>query len=310
MGPLEELAAVKVARDTALTIGVFDGVHVGHRYLLDNVRTAAAERGLASAVVTFRNHPVTVLRPHVQVTYLCAVDQRMELLRQSGIEHVAPLTFTRELSRLTAREFVAALVERLRMRWLLVGPDFALGRGREGTFPVLTKLGKELGFEVARAAPFTEAGRVVSSTAIRRALAQGDVEQAAKFLGRAYSLTGPVVLGDRRGQTLGFPTANLQIAADISLPADGVYCTVTWVDQQPHDAVTNIGVRPTFGELKRTVEAHLLEFEGDLYDKTLTIELIERIRPEQRFSGVDELVAQLNRDVATAKGVLAARVSS
>ncbi len=310
MGPLEELAALNVTRDTALTIGVFDGVHVGHRHLIDQVRAAASQRGLASAVVTFRNHPVTVLAPDVQVTYLCAFDERMELLRETGAEYVAPLMFTRELSQLSARDFVTALTDRLRMRRLVVGPDFALGKGREGTVPVLEALGRELGFQITQVSPLTRAGAIVSSTAIRQALGQGDVQAAATLLGRPYRLTGPVVVGEKRGRTLGFPTANLDIPSDLALPADGVYCTVAWVDGQPRDAVTNVGVRPTFGEQKHTVEAHLLNFDQDLYGKTLSIELIERIRPEQRFSGIDDLVAQLHRDVATARDVLAARVSS
>ncbi len=304
---LEELEAVRPGRDTVATIGVFDGVHLGHRHLLEQVKAMAARRGLASAVVTFRNHPLTVLAPHVPVTYLCPVDRRLDLLRQAGIDHAIPLTFTRELSQRTAREFVTALAQGVRMRCLLCGPDFALGKGREGTVPVLTALGRETGFEVALVEPHVAGGRVVSSTAIREALARGDVRTAAELLGRSYSLTGPVVVGDRRGHALGFPTANMDVPSDMALPADGIYCTVASLEGRRLDAVTSIGVRPTFGGERRTIETFILDFEDDLYGKTLTIDLIERLRPEERFATVEALIAQMKRDVEVARGVLAAR---
>lgn len=304
---LEELEAVRPDQDTAVAIGVFDGVHLGHRHLLQQVRALAARNGLASAVLTFRNHPLTVLRPDIRVTYLCSLEQRLALLHQTGVDHIIPLTFTHELSQRTAREFVSALVQRVRMRWLLCGPDFALGKGREGTVPVLKALGKELGFSVASLEPFTKGGRIVSSTAVREALAGGDVKTAAGLLGRAYSLAGPVVVGDRRGRALGFPTANLDVPQDIALPADGIYCTIAWVEGQPRHSVSSIGVRPTFGGDRRTIETYILDFEADLYGKMLTIDLVERIRAEERFATVEALIAQMQRDVLLARDLFAAQ---
>ncbi len=309
MQGLEELETVRPERDTVVTIGVFDGVHRGHLHLLEQARAAARREGLASAVVTFRNHPLTVLQPQAQVTYLCTVERRLELLRQAGIEVVAPVTFTRELSQRTAREFVTALRERLRMRWLLCGPDFALGKGRQGTVPALTALGKELGYRVAPLEPFTAGGQVVSSTAVRQALARGEVPLAAELLGRPYSLTGRVVVGDRRGRALGFPTANMEWQPEIALPADGIYATIARAGDRAMDAVTSIGVRPTFGGEQRTIETFVLDFTGDLYGQMLTIDLIERLRGEERFASVEALVAQMHRDVQAARDALRARAS-
>ena len=307
MQPTEELASTKVQGGSALTIGVFDGVHIGHRYLLEQVKASARRRGLASAVITFRNHPRTVLAPGEPVAYICSLTERLELLRTTGVDHVVPLTFTKELSQYSPRQFVELLTSCLGMKGLLVGPDFALGKGRAGTAAVLEELGRDLGYTVATVLPFDHQGQVVSATAIRRCLAAGDMELAATFLGRPPSLSGPVVVGDRRGRSLGFPTANIGVAPDIVLPADGIYCTVATAGGRSYDSVSSIGVRPTFGESLRTVETYIMDFSDDLYGQHLKIDLLKRLRDEKRFSGVDELVAQMKLDVETAREVLAGR---
>ncbi len=309
MDAIEELVAADIPGDTAVTIGVFDGVHLGHRYLIDRVRSEACVRGLGSALLTFRNHPVSVLAPDRPIAYLSSVDERLERLQGCGIGHVVPLTFTREISQLEAREFVALLVEHLRMRVLLVGPDFALGKGRGGTVPVLTQLGEELGYEMVAADPMVRDGEIVSTTAIKTLLQQGEVVRAADILGRLYTLTGPVVLGDQRGRGLGFPTANIDIAKDIVQPADGIYATIAWIDGQRHDSVSSIGVRPTFGELAHTVETFVLDFDRDLYGKTMSIELVQRLRAEECFDSVDSLITQMHRDVEASRAVLAGKAA-
>ena len=309
MDAIEELAAARISSDTALTIGVFDGVHLGHRYLVDRVRSEAGARGLESAVLTFRNHPVSVLAPDRPVAYLSSLDERLELLQGSGVDHVVPLTFTRELSQLTAPEFVALLVEHLRMRVLLTGPDFAMGKGRGGTVPVLTRLGEEMGYEVVSVGPMAHEGKTVSTTAIKELLKEGDVARAAGLLGRPHRLTGPVVLGDQRGRGLGFPTANLDVPAGIVQPADGIYATLAWIDGERRESVSSIGVRPTFGELAHTVETFVLDFDQDLYGKTVSIELVQRLRAEESFETVDALVAQMHRDVDASRAVLAGKAA-
>jgi riboflavin kinase/FMN adenylyltransferase len=299
-----ELSRFSPQRDTLLTIGVFDGVHLGHRHLIETVIQRAAERNLMSGVVTFNGHPKTVLSNGARLARLTTPAERTELLERIGVDLVVPLTFTEELAALTAREFVSLLVERLRMRGLVIGPGFALGRGREGKAATLRALGRELGFGVEEVGPLEVGGLVVSSTAIREALSRGDMGTASKMLGRHFSLSGPVVGGSERGRVLGFPTANLGVDPDQALPGDGVYATLGHVGGAVYKSVTNIGVRPTFGEGERSVEAFLLDFEGDVYGQELTIELVGRIRGEAKFADAGELSTQISKDVEQAKTVL------
>lgn len=301
---IEGLARLRPDRDTVLTVGVFDGVHLGHRRLIEQVKRRAAERGLRGGVVTLHHHPQMVLSPQSSLTYLTTLEERIALIRGLGIDLVAVLSFTPGLAGLSAREFVALLQKQLRMRGLVIGPDFALGRARQGDAAALSALGQEMGFTVEVVPPVMVEDQMVSSTAIREALVRGDLATASRLLGRSYSLSGKVTTGDERGQRLGFPTANISMNSALTLPADGVYVTRAYIDGQPHNSVTNIGVRPTFGESQRLIEVHVLDFCGDLYGRPLKIELVERLRGELRFSSVDELVAQVKRDVKRARAVL------
>ena len=301
---IEELARLRPDRDTVLTVGVFDGVHLGHRQLIEQVKRRAGERGLKGGVVTLHHHPQKVLSPQSSLTYLTTLEQRIALIKGLDIDLVAVLPFTSALARLSASEFVALLQKHLRMRSLVIGPDFALGRGRQGDAAALSALGQEMGFTVEVLPPVMVGGQMVSSTAIREALVRGDLATASRLLGRPYSLSGKVTPGDERGRQLGFPTANISVNSALTLPADGVYVTRAYIDGQPHSSVSNIGVRPTFGESKRLIEVHLLDFCGDLYGRQLKIEMVERLRGELRFSSVDELVAQIRRDVERARVVL------
>ena len=300
----EELARLRPDRDTVLTVGVFDGIHLGHRQLIEQVKRRATERVLKGGVVTLHHHPQIVLSPQSSITYLTTLDERVALIRGLGIELVAVLSFTPALARLSAPEFVSLLQEHLRMKGLVIGPDFALGRGRQGDAATLRALGQERGFTVEVLPPVMVGGRVVSSTAIREALVKGDLATASRLLGRPFSLSGKVTPGDERGRQLGFPTANIAANSALTIPADGIYVTRAYVDGQPYRSVTNIGVRPTFGGGKRLIEVHLLDFSGDLYGHQLKVELVERLRGEARFNSVDELVAQIKRDVERARAVL------
>ena len=300
----EELAQVSPLRETVLTIGVFDGVHLGHQHLIERLKRGAKERGFVPGVVTFRCHPLRVLRPEAELPSLMTLDERIRLLRGLGVELVVPLSFTHELAETSAREFVVALREYLNMRAMVVGPDFALGRGREGDGPALSSLGEEMGFTVDVAMPVVLEGEVVSSTATRQYLAQGDIGKVRRFLGHSFGLHGKVVHGDERGRTLGFPTANLAVNSNQALPADGVYVTRAFIEGRPYPSVTNIGSRPTFGGQERTIEVYLLDFCGELYDKELWVELIDHLREERRFSSAGDLSAQIVKDVDQARGIL------
>lgn len=301
---VSELSAFTPERETLLTIGVFDGVHLGHRHLIKKLTQRAAEGNFLSGVVTFNVNPRAVLSPKTKVARLTTLEERAALLKSLGVDLVVPLTFTTEVAALSAREFVLYLKRYLKMRGLVIGPNFALGRGREGNVAALESLGQELGFTVEVVKPLMGEGSLVSSTAVREALARGDMKTATKLLGRYFSLRGPVGGGAERGHVLGFPTANIQVDPEQALPEDGVYATLAHVGDKAHQSVTNIGVKPTFGKSGRMVEVHIIGFTGDLYGQKLTIELVERLRPEVKFAGPEELSAQIKKDVEQAKTIL------
>ena len=300
----QELANQSPKGPTALTIGTFDGVHLGHQKLLARLRALALERGLHSAALTFRRHPRLALTPGIELRYITSLEERLDLLRAGGIDQAAVVDFTGDVALLKAGEFLEMLCRRLKMKGLVVGPDFALGNNREGDIPTLRRLGCEMGFWVEPVAPVVMDKTVIRSSVIRSLLAQGDVEGAGAMLGRTYGITGQVVEGDRRGRTLGFPTANLALHEDLALPLDGIYATWAVVDGQRRQSATNVGVRPTFGGSRRIVEAYLMDFDGDLYGKRLTLEFVRRLRDELSFPDVASLVEKMKQDVEEARSVL------
>ncbi|MFP3899116.1 MAG: bifunctional riboflavin kinase/FAD synthetase [Dehalococcoidia bacterium] len=300
----QELAGINPPQETVLTVGVFDGVHSGHRYLLETLRQRAAERGLLSGVVTFNSHPQSVLHPHHQLPWLTSLADRVKAIQELGIDIVAVLTFTPEVARLTAREFLRLASQHLRMRGIMVGPDFALGRGRQGNITTLRTLGRDMGFSVEVVLPYEIDGQVVSSTLIRQALVEGDMAKVARLLGRRFHLKGRVVTSDKRGRLLGFPTANLHLLPQQALPGNGIYATIAHVNGRSFPSATNVGIRPTFGEGERRVETHLLDYKGDLYNKEVRVEFVQRIRDEQRFPSSQELRAQIEKDLREARVIL------
>lgn len=304
----EELAKAKPQKETLLTVGVFDGVHLGHQRLLTHLRNEAQRRDLLTGVVTFKSHPQTVLSRGSKLLWLSNLETRTNLLRSFGIDVIVTLPFTHQLAELTAREFVQLLKDYLKMRGLVVGPDFALGKNREGGADQLRLLGQEMGFIVEVVPPVVLDGQVISSSAVRLALAQGDMETVEKLFGRPFSLSGQVVTGDRRGRILGFPTANLDVEPEQALPSDGVYVTVAHIDHESLPSVTNIGVRPTFGGGKRLVEAYLLDYEGELQEQRLRIDLLDKLRDEKHFDTAEELKAQIRKDVEQARAILDKRM--
>ena len=304
-----ELREYVPQRETALTVGVFDGVHLGHRHLLDYLRRQAMSKDYLPGLVTFRSHPLHTISPESPISYLTSLDERIRLIRQLGIDLVVPLSFDRDLAQIPARRFLSLLHEHLKMRGLVVGPDFALGQNREGDVFALNALGKELGFWVDVIRPEMINGEVISSTSIRKALAGGDISKVNRLLGRHFALTGKVAYGRGRGRQLGFPTANLAVSADQAIPADGVYATRARLAGSTYSSVTNIGKRPTFGAGVRTVETYLVGYDGVAYEEELRVDFIERLRPEKRFDNPDELMAQMKKDVDQALAVLGKAVT-
>ena len=300
----EELSSVSSSGPVLATIGVFDGVHRGHRHLLRTLREEVISRGVRSAAVTLRQHPVTVLRPEVSVPYVCSLEDRLILLGRE-VDLVVPLTFDRDLSLLRPGQFVTLLRTALDLRGLVVGPDFAMGHNREGTVPVLQALGREMDFSLhAVEALDLEGLGMVSSTAVRRALEEGRVEEAVRLLGRPFALSGIVEAGEGRGRGLGFPTANLSIDPLLALPGDGVYASWVWVGDVRRPAAVSIGLRPTFGGGQRAVEAHILDFSEELYGAEVRLEFVARLRGQETFETADALVAQIHQDVDRTRRVL------
>ena len=298
------LAGAAPDQDTVLTIGAFDGVHLGHQHLLKRL-IQRAQPGSQPGVITFSNHPATVLRPDYQVSYINTPQDKIDLIKSQGIELVISLEFTKELSQIGADEFVQMLVGSLRMKGLVIGPDFAFGKGRQGNEAFLKNAGEQLGFWVETVEPLILDGSAVRSRRIRESITEGDVSTANHLLGRHFRLSGAVVKGDMRGRELGFPTANLSLPADIILPGDGIYATWAVINGQRHPAATSIGIRPTFGLTERLVEVFVLDFDADLYGQTIGVEFVAKLRDQETFPDVEALVQQVNQDVADARTALA-----
>jgi riboflavin kinase/FMN adenylyltransferase len=304
MGIEQELASISPQGETLLTIGVFDGVHAGHRYLLKRLHQRAEERNLLGGVVTFNPHPQSVLHPDKQLPWLSSLEDRVATLRQLGLSVVAVLTFTPKLAQLSARDFMSLLKRYLRMEGIVVGPDFTLGRAGEGNINLLHALGDEMKFSVEVIPPYTIDGEIVSSTLIRQALVQGDMSRVEKLMGRRFYLMGKVITSDKRGRVLGFPTANLDMKPEQASPDNGIYATITHVDGKQFPSATNIGTRPTFGGGKKLVETHLLNYQGSLYDKDIRVEFVQKLRDEKRFASSEELKTQIKKDVRKVEALL------
>ena len=301
----QELPETPPDRGAIFTIGVFDGVHRGHQSLLKRVVEVASQGGMLSGVLTFVNHPRSVLVPDTCISYITSVDDRLALLKDAGVDLVIPLHFDLELSRLRAHEFTSLLQERLNMAGLVMGYNFAMGFKREGTPETLAAIGSEQGFSVTVVDAVTVEGGRVSSTVIRDSVTAGDVAAASELLGRCFNLCGEVVVGEGRGRKLGFPTANMDLPEDRLVPADGVYAAWASLGSERYMAATNVGANPTFGGNDRRVESFLLDFDGDLYGKHITIEFVDRLRGEHRFESAEALVTQMHLDVEKARKTLA-----
>ncbi len=292
----------------ALTVGVFDGVHLGHRAVLGALLEQARVRAARATVVTFDPHPLATLAPDRCPALLTPIDERVELLRALGVDDVRVERFDAALAALSPADFLARLSATMRLRALVVGPDHAFGHHREGTPEMLAALGLEQGFTVHAVAPVTIDGAPAGSTRIRRALESGALAEVEAVLGRRYTLRGVVGHGDARGRTLGFPTANITCPREKVLPCDGVYAVRVarraLNGAAPIAGAMNVGMRPTFGGTTRTVEVFLLDFAADVVGEELDVEIVARLRDEERFASKDALIAQMTRDVAETRRVL------
>lgn len=291
---------------SVVTLGVFDGVHRGHRHILDATRAAAAARSARSVALVFSPHPDEVLHAGRRVPRLAPPAESVDRIRSAGIDEVVVLRFDDRLRALAPEAFLAGLAPGIVVRGIVMTPGSAFGRGRSGTLARVAEIGASSGFDAIAVEPLVIGGEPVSSSRIREALAAGEVEHAEELLGAPPLLEGTVVHGDRRGRELGFPTANLAFAYEPALPTLGIYFGRVSVPERGvaggHPALVSVGVRPTFHDDGRVlVEVYLLDWDGDLYDATLRLELGARLRGERRFEGVDALVAQMRRDEAAAR---------
>jgi len=299
----EEFQRLAPESESLLTIGVFDGVHVGHQKLLAELTTRAENRSLSSGVITFNNHPLAQLNQNPP-PLLAGIEEKNRLLKQTGVGFVVNLDFSPELAGTGARRFSRMLSDHLKMKGLVLGFDFAMGRNREGSLEMMQHISAEMGFTLSVVPPVRIEGKIVSSTAVRRMLLAGEVEKAARFLGRRYSLEGEVVAGKGLGRQLDFPTANIGIDSRFVMPPDGIYATVCWLDNRQYFSATNIGTGPTFGGSDRRIEVHLLDFGGELYGKNLKVELVSRIRDELKFETREALIEQIKMDILQTRQIL------
>ena len=292
---------------SVVTVGSFDGVHLGHRAVLAEIARRAEASGRRSVLVTFDPHPLEIVNPPAAPALLTAGTERYEALAETPVDSVLMLRFDRHLAAMDPETFVRnVLVGRCEIGELVIGHDHGFGRGRTGDVAMLRALGERLGFAVDVVEAVDAGGQPVSSSRIRRAVAGGDLATAARLLGRPYSVSGVVEAGDRRGRTIGFPTLNVPgLSPRKLLPPDGVYAVRVETGQGRFGGMMNQGPKPTFGETRRVLEAHLFDFDGDLYGRRIRIEWVDRIRDVQRFGSIEDLKAQLARDRAQAEAMLA-----
>jgi len=291
-------------RDVWLSIGAFDGVHKGHRKLIHELVAGAHAEGVPAVVFTFYPHPAAILRGRNYPFYLNTPEEKAELLGGLGVDVVITHPFNRDVANTSAYNFILDLNRHLNIRHLQLGYDFALGKNRDGDISTLQRLGEKFGYTVEQTQPVVAGDSVISSSRIRFLLGAGQVEEAALLLGRNYKIQGLIEIGEQRGRTLGFPTANLAVWSERILPTAGVYACRAAVRGKTWGAVTNIGVRPTFEPhpVPPRVETHLLDFDADIYGESIQVEFVSRLRAECRFPSIEELVTQIKKDVEQARG--------
>ncbi|MCL4873396.1 bifunctional riboflavin kinase/FAD synthetase [bacterium] len=296
----------KKAANPVVTLGNFDGLHLGHQEILRKVRERAKKLGCPSVVYTFEPHPLKVIAPEKSPPLILDPAKKAELVESFGIDYMVVARFTKEFAAKHPREFVEEELLPLGVREVWVGHDFSFGTGRAGTVEYLQALGRELGFSVRVVPAYRKGGEVVSSSRIRRLVAEGSVGKAGMLLGRPFSIRGRVVRGMDLGKKIGFPTANLEAKSEL-LPADGVYAAFVIIEGTRQKAVVNVGIAPTFGGKKRCIEAHILGFRGDIYGKDIGVEFVRRLRGEKAFASREALARRISMDAERAERILGSR---
>lgn len=307
MQVIRKFSDVQFNRNTVLTLGTFDGIHLGHQQIISSVVEKANQKDMRSFVITFDPHPRKVLSKDEKVYLLSSLNEKIEIFDSLGVENLFVIDFTKEFSQQSAEEFIKKyLVNGIGLTEIIVGYDHHFGRGRGGNADTLTAIGNELNFNTTIIPSFIIDDRIISSTKIRNALMEGNVALTAKMLGRYYSFSGTVVGGDKRGRELGYPTANIELELkEKLLPLIGIYAVRVTVNNQKHKGLLSIGRRPTFYEDGEVVsEVYIYDFNKQIYDEKLTIELVERLRGEEKFNSTDELIAQMNKDRDNGMNVL------
>lgn len=295
--------------NSILTLGNFDGLHLGHQELVRMIIRRARETGALSMVVTFRPHPLKILAPEKCPPLISIYEEKIKLFERLGIDVLVKIPFTLEFSAMPPEDFVRdVLCGTLGAKEIFVGYNYRFGKGREGDIRTLRGLGEKYGFTVREIEQIAFGGEVISSTKIRTLLREGDVEHAAKLLGRTYAITGIVVKGDGRGKGLGFPTANIAPKHSI-IPADGVYAVRLIVREKVYDGIANIGMRPTFNKKVLAIEVHVFDFNEDIYGEDISLYFIRKIREEKKFKGAEALVTQIKSDIETAKEILSSHLA-
>ena len=304
---IEEFQALNIRDGSIVAIGVFDGLHIGHLTLLKRLGEESIRLHLEPVVMTFRNHPNSVLRRNFVTRYLISVEERIDRIKRLGLENIVPVDFDAELSKLKVESFVNLLIKTIKMKVLVVGPDFVVGHNREGTISVLKNLGRKLGFSVMMIPQIFDSNeKIVSSTAIREAISCGTMERASLMLGYNYSMHGKIVRGAGIGKELGFPTANIEVSDQILVPRDGIYATFATLDNSKgkYMSVTSIGNRPTFDDNLHSVETFILGLQSDIYGSILKLEFVSWLRDQVKYVNIEDLKDQIDKDVQIAKKIL------
>jgi riboflavin kinase/FMN adenylyltransferase len=300
----KQLATKQIAKKSTLTIGVFDGVHLGHLYLIKKLIEIADCKQSLSGIITFLNHPSEILNPKFNPSFIMDPNEKILLLEKTGVDYVIPITFNQSISTMSAITFIDNLQSNLNMKGLVVGSDFAMGKNRETTAIGLQNLGLDKKFSTDIIKPQEINGIPLRSTSVRNFLLSGDIKNASKVLGRNFNVSGTVAHGEKRGRKLGYPTANLKTSTGIMLPSNGIYATFAFINGSKFMSATSIGTNPTFEGNTKTVETYILNFDKDIYGQPIKIEFIKRLRDEMKFSSVESLITQMDIDIIKIEKIL------
>lgn len=291
-------------KETILTIGVFDGVHKGHQHLFEKLNDIASKTSHHSTVITFTNHPNTILNSNFSPSYLYDAEKKIKLIKDLNVNSVIPITFNNSIASLTAEEFIEILKRKINIHTIVLGHDFAMGKNRQGTKNKIIDIGSKYNFLTANILPYKQKNIIVSTSLIKKMISNGEIHNVSKLLGRNFEISGKVIKGFSRGKQLGFPTANIEIQKNIIKPDNGIYATLSKINGNIYFSSTSIGIAPTFKEQKYSIETYIMDFEKSIYSQDITIEFIEKLRDEIKFNNIDALKNQIQIDVEKTKKIL------